>query len=91
MAEEKVKLVRGIVARGHTVRVPSTTETVVVGVNPETGKPIRAPKTRDFGPNEEVTLEESEMLTLRANGFIIDPERVIPAPAEGSHLSEVSR
>lgn len=84
------KLVRGTVARGRTVYVPSKLEMVVVGIDPETNKPRYVPKLRAYGPGEEVTLPESEMALLRANEFIVDPNKVVVSgPAEGSHVKEM--
>lgn len=94
MADEKqpaVRLARGTVERGRTVRVPNDKEMQVVGANPETGAPIRAPKMVEYGPGEEVTLPEAELKSLRALGFIVDPAKVLKTvPAEGSHLAELA-
>lgn len=90
MAEEKEKLARGIVARGRTVRVPHPTETTVIGVNPETGKPMRGPKVQEFGPGQEVTLPEGEIKSFRALGYLEDPDKVADPAAEGSHLRETA-
>ncbi|WP_024340989.1 hypothetical protein [Bradyrhizobium japonicum] len=94
MADERQgseKLVRGTVERGRTIRVPNDRDMQIVGTNPETGKPIRAPKIVEYGPGEEVNLPESEIKSLRALGFIVDPARVLKTvPAEGSHLSELA-
>jgi hypothetical protein len=89
MAEEKSteKLARGIVARGRTI-VVQTNERIVIGTHPETGKAVTGFKMKDAGPGEEVTLPESEIKTLRSLGFLIDPNRLAPPPAEGSHMSE---
>lgn len=90
-AEKEEQLARGVVARGHTVRVPHPTETTIVGINQETGKPIRAPKVTDYGPGQEVTLPRSELKRLRELGHIVDPEKIAgDEPSEGSHLSETA-
>jgi len=94
MTEEKKQRVerfaRGVVARGRTVQVPHPTEKKVVGQNPVTGQAIMGPTMREFGPGEEVTLQEKEIVNLRAQGFLVDPGKIIPDNnlAEGSHYKE---
>ena len=93
MAEDdkKVKLARGIVARGRTVMAPHLTETEIKGVNQETGKVIRGPKLIEHGPDTEVTLPSDEIEGLRALGFLVDPNsRATIAPYEGARVTESS-
>lgn len=88
---EKEQLARGVVARGRTVQVPHPTEMIIVGTNPETGVPIRAPRRVEYGPGQEVTLTKSEINNLRSTGFLIDPDKLAGGePAEGSHVSETT-
>lgn len=96
MAEEqkktdKERLARGVVARGHTVAQPHPTEKRILGANPETGLPIYGSKMLEFGPGQEVTMPESELVSLRALGYFIDPNKSAAEPiAEGSHYKEMS-
>ena len=90
MAEEKIKTARGVVARGRTVHVP-TGQKKPVGTNPETGATVYGSVTKEFGPGEEVTLAEHEIIELRDKGFLIDPNRPLgETPSEGSRFTETA-
>lgn len=92
MAEEKQatkKLARGVVARGNTVYAPHPTETVIKGTNPETFKPIMGSKIVEFGPGQEVTLPEEEILQLRKSGALVNPDKVEEPASEGTRAREV--
>jgi hypothetical protein len=79
-------MLRGTVARGRTVEIPQG-EKVVVAHSPE-GRPITRSPVKSYGPGSEVELPAKELMTLRASGFIIDPDAVMPPLAEGPHYTE---
>ena len=89
--EEKKKeepLVRGVVARGRTVQIDHPSHRRLVATR-ENGEKIYAPVRVEKGPGEEVNLPAPEIVRLRKDGFLIDPDRKIEeTPAEGSHVRE---
>lgn len=79
---------KGIVARGRSVDVPDpSAQRMVTGYNTE-GKAVTRAAFRSYGPGQEVTLPESEILSLRERGFLTDPDVTVPPLAEGPHFTE---
>jgi hypothetical protein len=87
-AKTQEKTARGIVARGRTVDIPTGKRTVV-SHHPTTGEPVYRAVTRTAVPGEEIELPVSEIEYLRNGGFLVDTSKVIPALADGTHLSEM--
>ena len=75
------KPTRGTVAKGRTVLAP-TKERRVAGYGAE-GKPIYRTVDKAYGPGQEVTLPEEEILHLRRTGFLIDPDAEAPNYGDG--------
>jgi hypothetical protein len=69
------RLVRGVVARGRTVHVP-TDQKVLAGYERETNRPIERIVCERRGPGETVELPGSEVKRLRALGFLVDPDLI---------------
>jgi len=67
---------KATVAKGRTIIAPAPGEgSDLVGFDPFTAAPIRAPRQRAYGPGEEVQLPLSEIERLTRLGFLHDPNR----------------
>ena len=81
------KLERGTVARGRTIEVPDTSQSITVGTTDD-GRPIKRAGRKFYGPGREVELPAEEIRALRERGFLIDPDRTEPPLAEGPNFKE---
>ena len=86
-------LERAIVARGRTVIADDPSKPRVI--DPQTGRQMGAPATRIFGPGQEVELPSDEILRLRADGFLVDPNApevpTEPGLSNAEHLDSIRR
>lgn len=78
----KIQTAKAIVARGRSVDVPLRGEPIVVGLTAE-GKPVKRMPFQNVGPGKEVELPVDEIRTLRAAGYLVDPDNMAPPVGEG--------
>jgi hypothetical protein len=79
MPEPAEKLIKCIVARGCTIEGPHPTETRTV--QDAGGELVVVPKTKRYGPGEEVLIPASEVKRLRELLYLVDPDNA-PPPME---------
>ena len=91
MGDEKTKLVRATVARGHVIDVPDPGKKKVAGRDPETNKPVYRMDTRRYLPGQEVELPADEVALFRASGHLVDPDKIAPPIGEGPNFTEQGR
>jgi hypothetical protein len=74
------QMARATVERGRTVVVPHPTKRITAKYTEE-GKPVIVPVLQHFGPGDEVELPFEEVVLFRKLGYLVDPNRKIPARA----------
>ena len=80
---------RATVARGRTVYIPDPERKVFRGRTPDTGVEVYGQALAEFGPGQEVELPADEVASLRGLGYLIDPDKVAPAPTNGHEGASV--
>ena len=78
-AQQQLKIAteKAVVARGRSIDVPVPGKKIVVGTS-EDNKPITRVPTRRAQPGEVVELPSDEVRTLRASGYLVDPDNAPP-------------
>ena len=81
-AEDAPRLVRATVARGRTVWI--TTDIKRTAGHDAENKPVTRALVRPYAPGMEVELPHDEVVRLRKEGFLVDPNKTtedLPAHA----------
>jgi hypothetical protein len=80
-------MARGTVARGRCIDAPERNAQKVVRSAPD-GRDFHVPLARRYMPGEEISLPESELARLRELGFIVDPNKIVPAPLGATAIQQ---
>ncbi len=85
--QQQPKLIRAVVARGRSIDVPVSGNKVLAGYGKDDGKPVYRIPTRHHRAGDTIELPADEVKTLRAAGYLVDPDNVPPPAAEGPSFS----
>lgn len=72
-----IKTEKAIVARGRSIDVPIPGKKEFSGTNKDGDSFYRLP-VRNVGPGQEVELPIEEVRSLRAAGYLVDPDNIAP-------------
>ncbi len=78
----KIQTGKAMVARGRSIDVPVGGKGIVVGTT-EGNQPVTRVPTKTYYSGQTVELPLEEIKTLRASGYLVDPDNVAPPVGEG--------